>query len=145
MQVRRVLAGWLFVGWFAAMPVLAGWAAQRALQRNAGPDAQNWPQWRGPEGNGVSHAVNLPVTWGPDKNIAWKTPLPSWSGGTPVIWGDRIFVTSASKPAAAATDSAPQAPPPGPPPGPPGQGPGGARRAPAGGFGGERGGHGRPE
>src|SRR2546423_10075483 len=66
MRIRRIWARWLFISWFAAMPVLAGWA----VQRNAGPDAQNWPQWRGPEGNGVSHAVNLPVTWGPDKNIA---------------------------------------------------------------------------
>src|SRR5205809_1061709 len=122
------------------MPVLAGWAGQRAGQRNTGPDSQNWPQWRGPEGNGVSHAVNLPVTWGPDKNIAWKTPLPSWSGGTPVIWGNNVFVTSASKPAAT-PDTAAQPPPQAPPPRPPGQGPGGGRRFGGGGFGGGRGGY----
>jgi hypothetical protein len=60
-------------------------------------DDQNWPQWRGPDGNGVSRSKNLPVSWGVDKNIAWKTELPSWSGSTPIIWGDRIFVTSPSK------------------------------------------------
>ena len=69
----------------------------------------NWPQWRGPEGNGISRAVGLPVSWGLEKNIVWKTPLPSWSGGTPIIWQDRIFVTSASAPAPK-TESA-QAPP----------------------------------
>lgn len=57
----------------------------------------NWPQWRGPAQNGVSSAKNLPTTWSATENIVWKTPLPAWSGGTPIIWGDRIFVTSPSK------------------------------------------------
>ncbi len=58
---------------------------------------ENWPQWRGPDLNGVAHAAGLPETWSETENIIWKTALPSWSGGTPVIWGDRIFVTSPSK------------------------------------------------
>ena len=57
--------------------------------------AENWPQWRGPELNGISHETSLPVKWGPDENIAWKLPLPSWSGATPIIWGDRIFLNVA--------------------------------------------------
>lgn len=71
---------------------------------------QNWPQWRGPNGNRVSAAVNLPTTWSSSRNIVWKTPLPSWSAGTPVIWGTRIFVTSPTAveagkaPTAAATE-----------------------------------------
>lgn len=56
----------------------------------------HWPQWRGPEANGVSPNAGTPASWGPDENIVWKAELPSWSGGTPVIWGDRIFVTSPS-------------------------------------------------
>jgi len=56
----------------------------------------HWPQWRGPALNGVSGATNLPVEWSADSNIVWKTPLPAWAGSTPVIWGDRIFLTSAS-------------------------------------------------
>ena len=59
---------------------------------------ENWPYWRGPEQNGVAQADALPVTWNESENILWKAPLPSWSGGTPVIWEDRIFVTSASHP-----------------------------------------------
>jgi hypothetical protein len=51
----------------------------------------NWPAWRGPAGDGVSHEKNLPVTWSPSQNIAWKVALPQWSGATPVIWGDTIF------------------------------------------------------
>ncbi len=60
---------------------------------------ENWPQWRGPTGNGISDSKNLPTTWSLEKNenIVWKTELPSWSGGTPIIWGDYIFVTSPSK------------------------------------------------
>jgi outer membrane protein assembly factor BamB len=57
----------------------------------------NWPQWRGPSQNGVSDAQNLPTTWSGTENIVWKTPLPAWSGSTPVIWGDRVFVISPSK------------------------------------------------
>ena len=59
----------------------------------------NWPQWRGPQGNGVSQSTDLPVTWSETKNIVWKAALPSWSAGTPIVWGDRVFVTSPSKPA----------------------------------------------
>ena len=58
---------------------------------------ENWPQWRGPNLNGVADAKDLPATWSETENIVWKVALPSWSGGTPVIWGDRISVTSPSK------------------------------------------------
>jgi len=59
--------------------------------------AENWPQWRGPELNGISHEKNLPAKWSPQENVAWKLPLPSWSGATPIIWGDRIFLNVADK------------------------------------------------
>ncbi len=58
---------------------------------------ENWPQWRGPNLNGVADAKGLPKTWSETENIVWKTHLPSWSGGTPIIWGDRVFVTSPSE------------------------------------------------
>ncbi|MHC4149584.1 MAG: PQQ-binding-like beta-propeller repeat protein [Planctomycetota bacterium] len=58
---------------------------------------ENWPQWRGPDANGVGSATNLPTTWTTTENVIWKTELPSWSGGTPIIWGDQIFVTSPSQ------------------------------------------------
>ena len=59
--------------------------------------AGDWPQWRGPELNGVSNEKNLPVRWSRDENVAWKLPLPSFSGATPIIWGDRIFLNVAEK------------------------------------------------
>ena len=58
--------------------------------------AENWGQWRGPNQNGVGTAKNLPTTWSLTKNLIWKTELPSWSGSTPIVWGDRVFVMSPS-------------------------------------------------
>lgn len=58
--------------------------------------SENWPGWRGPSGNGVSTEKNLPVEWSPDKNVAWKLELPGPAGASPVVWGDRIFLTSAN-------------------------------------------------
>jgi len=59
--------------------------------------AENWPSWRGPQGNGISSEKNVPTEWGPEKNVAWKIALPGSAGATPVIWGDRIFLTSVNE------------------------------------------------
>jgi outer membrane protein assembly factor BamB len=60
--------------------------------------AANWPAWRGPNGDGTTTAArNLPETWSLTQNIKWKREMPAWSGSTPVIWGDRIFISSPSK------------------------------------------------
>lgn len=56
--------------------------------------AANWPQWRGPDSNGVSAETKLPVEWSPTKNITWKTPVPGRGRSSPVVWGDRIFLTT---------------------------------------------------
>ena len=69
---------------------------------------ENWPQWRGPYQSGVSDAKNLPTTWSGTENIVWKTPLPAWSGGTPIIWGDKIFLTSPTIGASEATTQSPE-------------------------------------
>ena len=57
--------------------------------------AENWPQWRGPNLNGVSNEKNLPVKWTTEENISWKVPMPGLSGSTPIIWRDRIFLNAA--------------------------------------------------
>jgi outer membrane protein assembly factor BamB len=57
--------------------------------------AENWPQWRGPALNGVSAEKNLPLRWGAEENITWKLAMPSFSGSTPIIWGERIFLNLA--------------------------------------------------
>jgi len=57
--------------------------------------ADDWPQWRGPQLNGTSREIGLPLKWSADENITWKLPLPEWSGSTPIIWGDSIFLNVA--------------------------------------------------
>ncbi|WP_166826901.1 outer membrane protein assembly factor BamB family protein [Thalassoroseus pseudoceratinae] len=74
------------------IPALAGMVLALATLSNA--SAENWPSWRGPSHNGISGETNLPIEFGPDKNVAWKLPLPGQAGATPCIWGKDIFVTS---------------------------------------------------
>jgi outer membrane protein assembly factor BamB len=56
--------------------------------------AENWPQWRGPYFNGSTTEKGLPTQWSKTENVAWVAPLPGYSGATPVVWGDSIFVSS---------------------------------------------------
>ena len=62
--------------------------------------ADNWPQWRGPELNGVSRERGLATKWTSTENIAWRLPLPTRSGATPIIWNDTIFLNVALEPTA---------------------------------------------
>ncbi len=57
--------------------------------------AENWPQWRGPSLNGTSGETGLPATWSDTENVAWTLDIAedSWSGATPIIWEDTIFIT----------------------------------------------------
>jgi outer membrane protein assembly factor BamB len=65
-----------------------------AIACSAGLAAENWPQWRGVNGQGISTETQLPTEWGPDRNIAWKVELPH-GYSSPVVWNDRLFLTSA--------------------------------------------------
>jgi outer membrane protein assembly factor BamB len=63
---------------------------------SAGASAENWPEWRGPQRNGISTEKNIPTEWTKAKeNVAWRTELPGPSGATPVVWDDRIYLTTA--------------------------------------------------
>lgn len=62
----------------------------------AAPVLANWPQWRGPTLNGVSTETGLPVKWSATEGIAWKLPMPSRTGATPIIWNDLIFLNIAT-------------------------------------------------
>ena len=57
--------------------------------------AAEWPQFRGPNGSGVSEATRLPVQFGPGKNVVWRTEVP-FGHSSPVVWGNRIFLTGAA-------------------------------------------------
>ena len=65
-----------------------------SLALTVGPAAENWPQWRGPQGQGISTETQLPSEWSPAKNVVWKTELPH-GYSSPIVWNDRIFLTSA--------------------------------------------------
>ncbi len=56
--------------------------------------AENWPQWRGPKQDGISTETGIPLEWSKTKNVAWRMELPGPAGSTPVVWDDRIFLTS---------------------------------------------------
>ena len=56
----------------------------------------NWPQWRGPDGQGVSNEKNLPAEWSPAKNIKWKTAIAGRGHSSPIVWGKKIFLTTAT-------------------------------------------------
>ncbi len=56
--------------------------------------AENWPQWRGPGGNGVSAEKGLPTEWSATRNIAWKTEIAGRGHSSPVVWGKQIFLTT---------------------------------------------------
>lgn len=59
-------------------------------------DAENWPVWRGPRGDGSSADSTAPTTWNGDtgENILWKAAIPGWGHSSPIVWGDRVFLTS---------------------------------------------------
>ena len=57
--------------------------------------AENWPQWRGAKHDGVSHETGLPIKFSKTENVLWRVPLPGPAGATPIVWGNRIFLTSA--------------------------------------------------
>jgi outer membrane protein assembly factor BamB len=54
----------------------------------------DWPGWRGPTANGISTLKDVPSSWSADRNIAWKTAIEGRGHSSPVVWGDRIFLTT---------------------------------------------------
>ena len=69
----------------------------------------NWPQWRGPTGNGVALSGNPPTSWSETENVRWKTEIPGEGHSSPVVWNDKVFVLTAVK--TGVTKAAAEAPP----------------------------------
>lgn len=57
--------------------------------------ANHWPQFRGPHGNQLSQDKQLPQVWNHDKNIKWQVKIPGRARSSPVVWGHRVFITTA--------------------------------------------------
>jgi len=78
--------------------VLVSLCACAALTLTGRSRADNWPQWRGVRGDGVCDERNVPIRWSKTENVLWRLPLPGPAGATPVVWGERIFLTSVAGP-----------------------------------------------
>jgi outer membrane protein assembly factor BamB len=93
---ERPLAGVAASG--VASAANTGVSAEQAASSDSDPGspaARQWPQWRGPLATGVAPHADPPVEWGEDRNVRWKIALPGKGHSTPIIWEDRVFVTTA--------------------------------------------------
>jgi outer membrane protein assembly factor BamB len=70
-------------------------AALLLLLATASTPAANWPQWRGPNGDGISPETTVPVKWSATENISWRTPVPGEGHSSPVVWQESVFLTTA--------------------------------------------------
>jgi hypothetical protein len=89
-----------------------------------GAQADNWPQFRGPAGSGILDE-KLPTEWSADKNIAWKAKIEGYGWSSPIVWGDKVIVTTAVTDNQQKPSSGPGGGMGGRPGGPPGAGGGG--------------------
>ena len=64
----------------------------------SGARAENWPRFRGPNGSGLSADVTIPAQW-TDADFRWRIDLPGMGHGSPVVWGDKLFLLCATEPA----------------------------------------------
>ena len=65
------------------------------LASSAAGQTMNWPQFRGAHVDGVGEAETLPETWSTTENVVWRADIPGWGWSSPIVWGNKIFVTSA--------------------------------------------------
>ncbi len=78
-----------------AIAVTTALASELVAEDFSDTAAQNWHQWRGPSGDGISSSANPPLEWSESKNIKWKVEIPGKGSATPIVWKDRVIVLSA--------------------------------------------------
>src|ERR1041384_6098851 len=76
-------------------PRLLGQEPAVRMVADEGEGAKYWPRWRGPSGQGVGTGTGYVDTWSPRKNVVGKTAVPGRGNSSPIVWGDRIFLTTA--------------------------------------------------
>lgn len=85
-----------FVPWCELFLVLCTLPALSARADEAGESAEDfWPAWRGPLATGVAPHADPPIEWGDDNNVRWRAPVPGGGHSSPIVWGGRIFLTTA--------------------------------------------------
>ncbi len=80
---------------FGVLALLCLFTIQGVAADDLESNSQNWHQWRGPDANGVSPQGTPPTTWSESENILWKKPIDGRGTSTPIIWGDKVFLTTA--------------------------------------------------
>jgi outer membrane protein assembly factor BamB len=80
-----------------AASLLLSAAPLSSVEAPAAAASRDWPSFRGPQASGVSDGQNLPDTWSGEGmvNVRWKTPIPGLAHSSPIVWGDRVFVSTA--------------------------------------------------
>ena len=76
-------------------PRVSGQEPAVRMVADEGEGARYWPRWRGPSGQGVVTGTGYVDTWSATQNVAWKTPVPGRGNSSPIVWGDRVFLTTA--------------------------------------------------
>ncbi len=96
-MTRTVLAFVAFTTLFALSPATQVVGQDSAVRMVAveGEGAKYWPRWRGPSGQGLAADSNYVDTWSATQNVVWKTPVPGTGNSSPIVWGDRVVVTTA--------------------------------------------------
>jgi outer membrane protein assembly factor BamB len=79
-----------------------------AAGASVGAHAANWPQWRGPGGQGISDEQQIPLEWNSALNVAWKTPVAGQGHSQPIVWDNRVFLTADIEGAPAPGHKAPE-------------------------------------
>ncbi len=99
--IRLLVGAFLLLG-IAAAASAANAAANAAARERArmtpaaGDPAETWPRWRGPSGQGEVTGAGYVDRWGPEDNVLWKVPVPGSGNSSPIVWGSRIFLTTAT-------------------------------------------------
>jgi hypothetical protein len=65
-----------------------------SAQESSLANTEDWPRWRGPNADGIAEGRKLPVHWSLDRNIVWSAQLPGWGNSSPVVYKERVFVTT---------------------------------------------------
>ncbi|MEP7270621.1 MAG: PQQ-binding-like beta-propeller repeat protein, partial [Acidobacteriota bacterium] len=92
--VRWLIAAFAIASVLSAPTFFSITRAARKLPTTTAAKTANWPGWRGPDSQGISAETGLPTEWSPTKNVKWKTAIPGRGHSSPIVWGDKVFLTT---------------------------------------------------
>jgi len=95
MRACAIAAALALMPWPSAS--LTGQEPAVSMVADEGEAAKYWPRWRGPSGQGLVGGSGYPDTWSATQNVLWKTPVPGNGNSSPIVWRDRIFLTTATE------------------------------------------------